>query len=100
MSTRNEIIVLFVGLLVAGTAALALPRLVAPFQTTFSGLGMQLPVGAALLLEHTYLLWLLPVAVLAVWLGWPNTRRRVAATYVAALGGTAITYAAVVIMLQ
>ena len=44
--------------------------------------GTDVPELASFLTAHIYLIWLLPVAVLAIWLAWPKGSSRTGAVWV------------------
>lgn len=76
MRTREEKILLVIGLL-AAMAAAAIPFSMAPpFREAYAHIGIEPPFITRLFLQPTPLFWLLPFASLAVWLYWPTARRR------------------------
>jgi len=96
MKTRNDYIALVIGLLLTCASAIALPIVGKSFGDSFADFGAELP----LLLRHAYLLWLLPTIVFAVWLAWPSAKRRALITYLVAIGGVTLAYAATVVVIQ
>lgn len=73
---RSVAIPLAVGLLCALLAAL-LPTLLVPvFLPVFQAFGSDLPLITALALQYHLLFWLLPVAVVVVFLCWPVAAQR------------------------
>lgn len=76
MRTREEKILLAIGLLAAAAAA-AVPFLVVPpFRETYANLGIEPPFVTRLFLQYGPVFWLLPFASLAAWLYWPTRPRR------------------------
>lgn len=96
MKTRNDYIALAIGLLLTCASAIALPVIGKSFGDSLADFDAELPF----LLRHAYLLWLLPAIVFAVWLAWPAEKRRALITYLVAISGVTLAYAATVVAIQ
>jgi type II secretory pathway component PulF len=99
MTTETEKTLLAVGLSFAALAA-AIPPFVAPkFREVFESFGAELPLITTLFVQYDFILWLLPVLVLAAWFYWPKKQRRaLVSCVIGAISFTVIISAFVVAM--
>lgn len=86
MRSGGEKVALLVGVLCAIIAA-AVPALVVPrFREVFESFGAELPFLTRLFMDHHYVLWLLPVLVIATWFFWPKVPHRSLAACLLGIG--------------
>lgn len=75
-SSHRTVIGFSISLALALLTALTLTFMVPNYRDVFSSFGTDIPSFSAMVLQGYLAVWLLPAAVIAVSVGWPNVNRR------------------------